>query len=162
MQDALTDTASGVLSWDPSAKTLEQHILDVIKMRTHHDRQRARRFSHESLDVLDLDAETTMMAEVEAMLLERSPGVPDDPIALATERLAKLRQLAIGDRTATRFLDALARGATSKADVLRLAELSSGAYVNARRRLRRLVDQLSSPPGRTSTPPQKEHEHAAR
>lgn len=162
VQDALTDTASGVLRWDPSAKMLERHILDVIKMRTHYDRKRGRRFSHESLDVLDVDGETTMMAEVEAALLERSSEAPGNPIALATERLAKLRQLATGDRTATRLLDALARGATSKADVLRLAELSNVAYVNARRRLRRLATQLSSPPGLTSTSPQKEHEHATR
>jgi hypothetical protein len=162
VQDALADTASGVLRWDPSVKTLEQHILDVIKTRTHYDRKRARRFPHESLDVLDLEGETTMMAEVEAALLDRSPEATDDPIDLTAERFAKLRQLAVDDRTVTRLLDALARGATSKADVLRLAELSSVAYVNARRRLRRLLPQLASLPGRTRTSPQKEHEHATR
>ena len=158
VQDALTDTTIGVLRWDPSTKTLQQHIQDVIKMRTHYDRKRAQRFPHESLDMLDADGETATMAEVEATLLDRSPEAPSEPVAL--ERLAKLRQLAAGDRAVLRLLDALARGATSKADVLRVAELSSVAYDNARRRLRRLVTQLSNPPGRPGTSPRQENEHA--
>lgn len=157
VQDALTDTTLGALRWDPSAKTLERHLQDVIKMRTNYDRKHARRFPHESIDVLDPDGESATMAEVEAALLERSYEAPAD-----TERLAKLRQLAVGDRTVVRLLDALARGATTKDDVLHLTELSSVAYDNARRRLHRLVTQLSRPPGRTSTSPRKEHEHATR
>jgi hypothetical protein len=162
VQDALTDTTIGVLRWDPSVKPLQQHIHDVIKVRTNHDRKRAQRFPHESIDVLDSDGEATTLAEVEATLLERSTEPPDDPVALAAERLAKLRQLAAGDRTVLRLINAFARGADSKADALRVAELSSVAYDNARRRLRRLVTQLSSPPSRTDTSPQKENEHATR
>src|SRR5262249_4911115 len=143
VQDALADTMIGVLRWDPSAKTLQQHIRDVIKMRTHYDRKRAQRFPHESLDMLDADGETATMAEVEAVFLERSPEALDESVRLTAERLAKLRQLATGDRTVIRLLDALARGVTDKADVVRVAELSSAAYDNARRRLRRLVIQLS-------------------
>ena len=160
VQDALSDTTIGVLRWDPSTKTLERHIQDVIKMRTNYDRKRARRFPHESIDVLDPEGESATLAEVEATLLERSSDTPAAPLVLAAERLAKLRQLAAGDRAVLRLLDALARGATCKADALRVAELSSVAYNNARRRLRRLVTQLSSRPGRTGTSPRKENEHA--
>jgi hypothetical protein len=158
VQDALSDTTIGVLRWDPSDKPLERHIHDVIKMRTNHDRERARRFPHESLDVLDPDEAAATMAEVDATLLERSRE--DNPVA--AERLARLRHIAAGDRTVVRLLDAIARGATTKDDVLHLTELSIVAYNNARRRLHRLVIQLSLPPGRTTTPPRKEHEHATR
>lgn len=160
VQDALTDTTIGVLHWDPSVKTLQRHIHDVIKMRTNHERKRARRFPHESIDALTPDGEAATMAEVEAALLERAPDTPDDPVALAAERMAKLRQLATGDRTVIRLLDALAVGATSRAEVMRVAELSSVAYDNARRRLRRLVTQISKQPDRTGTLLQKEIEHA--
>jgi hypothetical protein len=159
VQDALADTLIGVLHWDPSAKTLQRHLHDAIKMRTHHDRKRARRFPHESIDALTPDGEAEAIAEVDAALLERVPDAFDDPVALAAERVAKLRQLAAGDRIVLRLLDALAAGATSKADILRVADLSNVAYDNARRRLRRFVTQLSDQPSRTALLPQKETEH---
>lgn len=158
VQDALADTLIGVLHWDPSAKTLQRHLYDAIKMRTHHDRKRARRFPHESIDALTLDGEAEAMAEVDAALLERVPDAADD-VALAAERVAKLRQLVAGDRIVLRLLDALAAGATSKADIMRIAGLSNVAYDNARRRLRRFVTQLSDQPSRTALLPQKETEH---
>jgi hypothetical protein len=162
VQDALTDTACGVLQWDPRTKTLQQHIHDVIRMRTNWDRKRARRFPHESLDVLTADGEPEILAEADAALLERTHDASNDPAALATEYLAKLRQLATDDPTVLRLLDAFARGATSKADVMRFAGLSAVAYGNARRRLRRLVAQISSRSSRIGTlPPPKETEHAA-
>jgi len=68
VQDALGDTASGVLRWDPSTKTLEAHARDVIATRTYHDCRRARRFRHESVDVLASDAPRAVMAEIETML----------------------------------------------------------------------------------------------
>jgi hypothetical protein len=161
VQDALADTTIGVLHWDPNVKTLQRHIHDVVKMRTNYDRKRARRFPHESIDALTPDGEAATMAEVDAALLERAPDALGDSAALAAERVAKLRQLTPGDRPVTRLLDALASGATRKADVMRVAELSSVAYDNARRRLRRLVSQLSNQPGRAGTWLHQETEHAA-
>ena len=64
------------------------------------------------------------MAEVEAALQERVSDMPDDDAALAAHRVAKLRQLAAGDRTVIRLLDALASGAASKAEVICIAKLS--------------------------------------
>src|SRR5262249_37641694 len=136
-----------------------KHIHDVIKMRTHYDRKRARRFPHESIDALTPDGAAATMAEVEAALLERAPDAPNvldyapsDPVLVA-ERVAKLRQLAAGDRAVVRLLDALASGAISKTDVMRAAALSNVEYDNARRRLRRLVMQLSKRPGGTGSRP---------
>jgi hypothetical protein len=86
VQDVLADTLIGVLHWDPSAKTLQRHLHDAIKMRTHHDRKRARRFPHESIDALTPDGEAEAIAEVEAALLERMPDAVVDPVALAARR----------------------------------------------------------------------------
>jgi len=169
VQDALTDTTIGVLQWDPVDKPLQRHIHDVIRMRTNYDRKRMRRFPHESIDELTPEGESTTMAEVDAALLERAPdelgelGELGDPDALAAERVARLRQLATGDRNVLRLLDALVSsvGTISKADVMHAAELSSVAYDNARRRLRRFVAHLSDQPGRVSTWLPMEAEHAA-
>ena len=161
VQDALTDTAIGVLYWDPSAKTLQRHIHDAIKTRTNHDRAHALKFPHEGLEVLNPDGEAEILAEADAALLERAQIESDETTELAAERLARLRQLARTDRAVLRLLDAFAMNATSRADVMRIAGLSAVAYDNARRRLRRLVVQLSNQSSRVDISLPKETEHAA-
>ncbi len=161
VQDALTDTAIGVLYWDPSAKTLQRHIHDAIKTRTNHDRAHALKFPHEGLEVLNPDGESEVLAEVDAALLGRAEIESDETTELVAERLARLRQLASGDRAVLRLLDAFTVNASSKADVMRIAGLSAVAYDNARRRLRRLVVQLSNQSSRTDISLPKETEHAA-
>ena len=160
VQDALTDTATGVLYWDPSEKTLQAHIRDAIKTRTNHDRAHALKFPHEGLEVLNPDGEAEILAEADAALLERGQMESDEPTELAAERLARLRQLASGDRAVLQLLGAFAMNATSKANVMRIAGLSAVAYDNARRRLRRLVVQLSNQSSRADISLPKETEHA--
>jgi hypothetical protein len=162
VQDALTDTAIGVLYWDPSAKTLQRHIHDAIKTRTNHDHAHALKFPHEGLEVLNPDEESEILAEVDAVLLERAQVESDEPTEWAAERLARLRQIASGDRAVLRLLDAFAMNATSKADVMRIAGLSAVDYDNVRRRLRRLVVQLSNQSSRADISLPKETEHATR
>lgn len=144
VQDALTDTVLGVLHWDPAAKSFELHIRDAIRLRARRDRERARRFPHESIDEFTQDGESRMMAEADAALLDRAPNASGDTAVLDAERLAELRQLATDDHDVLGLLDAFAGGETSKVDVMRVAGLSGVAYHNARRRLARLVTQLST------------------
>ena len=132
------------LHWDPNVKTLERHVYDVIQMRTNYDLKRARKFRRESLDALTTDGEPSAMAEVDAALLDRASDASAETTARAAERMAALRQLATGDRLVLGLLDASASGATSKVDLMRITGFSSAEYLNGRRRLRRLVAQLSS------------------
>jgi DNA-directed RNA polymerase specialized sigma24 family protein len=143
VQDALADTTLGILCWDPGAKSLEAHIRDAIAARAHHDVRRARRFRHESVDVLATDAPRTMMAEIEASLHEHADDAEVDPVTRAAEVIAALRTLAAQDREVLLLLDAFAAGATDRKQVTKLTGLSSAAYRNARGRLSRLVAQLS-------------------
>jgi hypothetical protein len=142
VQDVLSDTVLGVLHWDPDAKSFELHIRDAIWMRARRDRAHARRFPHESIDALTPDGDSATMAEADAALLANAPCATAETVALAAEAMVELRKLASGDRPVLRLLDAFASGATSKADVMRVAKLSSAAYHNAHRRLARLVTQL--------------------
>ena len=50
VQNAAADTVQGILAWDPKQNSLEHHLRDVIKARTHHERARARRITHQPLD----------------------------------------------------------------------------------------------------------------
>src|SRR5215470_2906426 len=61
VQDVLGDTATGLLRWDLCAERLEDHIMDAIATRVHHEIARARRFPHVSLDG-DPDASSAILA----------------------------------------------------------------------------------------------------
>jgi hypothetical protein len=154
VQDALADTALGVLRWDPGAKSLEAHVRDAIAARAHHDRRHARRFPHESVDVLAADAPPTTMAEIEASLHQQTDEAEADPYARAAEVIAKLRTLAAQDQEVLLLLDAFAAGARDRKRVMEITGFSSAAYRNARSRLARLVAQLSQDDGprRQETP----------
>lgn len=142
VQDALADTTLGTLSWDPAAKSLEAHIRDAIATRTYHDRRRARRFRHESVDMLASDAPRSMMAEIEASLQSRTDHRHAELASHAADTITNLRKLAPQDRDVLLLLDAFRQGSTSRRDILRVTGLSAKAYHNARGRLGRLVAQL--------------------
>lgn len=146
VQDAIGDTALGVLRWDPTKESLKAHILDVIRTRTSHDYLHAHKFRHEQVDVLDGDADPDLVAEVEAALDDRAPSMDPELAVLATELLAQLRELAVSDPIVLRVLDAFASGAVTKADVMHDASLSDGEYHAARIRLGRLVAKLAADP----------------
>ena len=152
VQDALADTALGVLRWDPGAKSLEAHARDAIATRAHHDRRHARQFPHEPVDVLAADTPPTTMAEIEASLHQQTDEA--DPYARAAEVIAKLRTLAAQDQEVLLLLDAFAGGARDRKRVMEITGFSSAAYRNARSRLTRLVAQLSQDdgPSRQETP----------
>ena len=146
VQDAIADTALGVLRWDPPRESLKEHILDVIRTRTNHHYLHASRFRHERVDVLDGDTAPELVAEVETALDDRAPSSDPAVATLAVELLAELRKRAALDSSVLRMLDAFVCGAVTKADVMHDANLSDSEYHAARIRLGRLVRKLSSDP----------------
>lgn len=44
VQDVVGDTTTGLLRWDPGGEPLEDHVMDAIATRVHHEVARARRF----------------------------------------------------------------------------------------------------------------------
>jgi hypothetical protein len=142
VQDVLGDTTLGILRWDPGSESLEDHVMDAIATRVHHDVVRAKRFPHVSLDAADPDASRMTMAAAEASLLaEREASIAT--IALAEDSFSELWELAAEDPDILRLLGALAKGATCKADVRRVTDMSDHDYHAARRRLDRLIGRLS-------------------
>lgn len=149
VQSAIVDTLSGVVAWEPTAKSLRQHVEDVIRFRTRHDRAHARKFHHERIDAFADDSEKhAARGELEASLQhDRGGDGSTDAEMFAGEVIAKLRDLAARDRLVLRVLDAIAAGARSRADIMDFTELSQKTYRNARGRLRRLADQLDHQTG---------------
>jgi len=147
VQNALTDTMCGTLRWDPEAEGLEPYLITVIRLRARRDRRRVHHYHHVYIDAYDPGDPAMELADVEAALavepaaLTKSAEHEDEAI---TRTMTDLRERACGDPQARRFLNATYQGATTKAQIMRLAELTNTEYHNTRRRLARLVEQLTA------------------
>jgi hypothetical protein len=142
--NVVSDTAAGILRWNPEDESLEAHVLDAIWTRTNHDCARALRYRHESIDVFDPESPDTLIAEIEATLADNGPSFGFGHGAAPTERLARLRKLAGTDDThVLGMLDAFEADAITKADVMHFTGMSAKEYHAARSRLTRLVAKLS-------------------
>lgn len=142
--NVISDTAAGVLHWNPQVESLEAHVLDAIWTRTNHDCARALRYRHEPVDVFDPEAPRTLIAEIEATLADGVPSLWFGHSAESTERLARLRELVGADDThVLDMIDAFEAGATTKADVIHFTGMLAKEYHAARNRLTRLVAKLS-------------------
>jgi hypothetical protein len=134
--DALGDTLEGIVAWDPARVPLEVHVHEVIKSRTRHLRIHARRFQRASLS----DPSRATLVEVEASLAA-TVDPAREPIGDAV--LAELRALAANDADVLRLLAAYAEGVMKKVHVMRVTQMTSRVYERTRKRMNRLVDQLS-------------------
>jgi len=154
VQDVLTDTLFGVLTWDPAAVPLEVHVICAIRCRTKNDRLRALRFRHQSLDALagsdasagpgrDAAAAATM-CEVEASLAATHGAPSPESLTFSNEVLDHVRGLAARDAAILRILDAIELGASEPAEIMSVASMSEKTYKKARLRLGRIVEQLSN------------------
>ena len=141
VQNIASDTVQGVLSWNPKRKALEQHLRDAVKVRTHHDRKRASRFTHQPIDPSTTEGRATI-SEVDEALLGRASDV--DALHSAEVDARELLELAKDDAGVLAIVQARIDGASSKREVIRASGLSSSEYHNARRRLVTYLEQLSS------------------
>lgn len=148
VQDVLTDTLFGVLTWDPAVVPLEVHVFGAIRSRTKNDRIRALRFRHQSLDAIGAGdsspALAAAMREVESTLAQTHHAPSPESLTFSGEVLDHVRGLAARDRDILRILDAIAVGASEPAEIMSLASMSEKTYKKARLRLGRVVDQLSN------------------
>jgi hypothetical protein len=150
--NVISDTAAGILRWDPAAQSLEAHVLDAISRRSNHDCSRALRYRHEPFEAFDLEAPGALIEEVEAKLADAVPGLWFGLELDPTERIQRLRELAEPDDVhVSRILDAFEAGNATKSDIMRFAGLSGLEYDAARKRLTRLAAKLS--PGDLSDRP---------
>ena len=143
VQDVLTDTLFGVLTWDPAAMPLATHVLKAIRSRSHHDSVRAGKFQHRSIDAFDPRVEASaVMVEVESSLLFDQYTPSAEALTFSDEVIAHVRRLAANDRPVLRMLDAIDLGATERPEIMQLAKMSPKTYHKAHIRLSRLVERL--------------------
>jgi DNA-directed RNA polymerase specialized sigma24 family protein len=138
VQDVLVDTLLGTRAWNPSRCSLGWHVLGAIDSRIGHELHRAKDRPHFSLEVLD----ETLAAAVEDALAAANPASNAEDALMATWVLAKLRELAAGDREVLVLLDAICAGIVERADVMYATGMSLREYDAARNRMDRLVEEL--------------------
>lgn len=100
---------------------------------------------HYSMDATgddDSDDDDGILGEVEERLFEQSPTSSTDERVFGHELVAKLRELASGDRDVLRLIEAYCAGASERGDAIAIARLPPAAYEAARNRLDRLVQEL--------------------
>ena len=142
VQIALTDTLRGLIRWNPGTAELEPFLISVIRLRARRDRKIAARYEHVFIDALDPD--DAAFADFEASLAAGIGGAEQtDPLTM-DRTIAALLALLPADPHAQRFLDAVRQGATTKPQIMRLGALTDSEFRNARRRLGRLLAQLTS------------------
>jgi hypothetical protein len=138
VQAAIVDTLIGVVVWDPASYSLEAHILNTIKSRCHHDRDRAIGAPHLPFDPND-SAESLRVAEV----LRDGVEETGDPAEHAERCLDMLREIAVRrkDGEVLAMLDCFGRGELKLGDVASKG-WRANRWRNAKRRLERYAGLL--------------------
>lgn len=139
VQDAIGDTWSGVLRWDPQRCTLEHHLIRAIQSRSDKHRKHAKENPHDAIG--DFTG-ASHAAEVSASNMCGDPEEAAQRL-YSRETMALVRSLTADDKQVTRVLDAYEAGATTKEDVIAFAKMRDRTYHNAHIRLKRIVRALT-------------------
>lgn len=142
---ALGDTWTGVLAWDPSAKTLFAHLKDAIKYRVRNGAKLTRkRRKHDELDE-DERGETfsgQIAAGAIVPTVETTDQRQEQLSEVADEVIERLSSHALNDPDVLSLLAALAKRIVDRNDVLEETGMNVPELNNAWRRLGRIVREL--------------------
>lgn len=138
LQDALTDTWLGDVTWDPTKAPLDLHLKRVIRSRTTMLMKHHTKFPRVAAHAPRLELEREMSAVIEG---ERSGSV-GDLSGFMDGVVGTLYMLAAEDDDVLRILDCFSEGQVERKDILRASGMTATTYHNARRRLLALVERL--------------------
>lgn len=139
--DAIADTLTGAVIWD-RRYPLSHHLCSVVRTRTSNQIKRAKRLAHVSLELL---SEGDVIVAVKSIEGDHAPTRPDTLIESAQvvrKLYLAVRERAARDTSLSMLLDAYAMGFVKRREVMKLTGLSLGEFVNARRRLDRMLGSV--------------------
>lgn len=134
-QDAISDTFSGDVKWDPSKVPLEVHLKRTIRSRSAARVEHLIQFPEDRVGTLKLEMETKISRAMET-------GHSNDLTSYVDEIVAKLYELASDDTEVIEILECFANGKVERSDVMRATGMDKLVYHNARRRMVRFVEDL--------------------
>lgn len=138
-QDAITDTWTGDVTWDPYKAPLDLHLKRVIRSRTSMMMKHLTRFPRVSTYGAKLDLELEMS---ESLAADRACERGVDLRGYVDDVIGALYQLAAGDDAVTKILDCFGQGVLDRRDIVRTTGMPAPTYDTARRRLLKLVESL--------------------
>lgn len=138
-QDAITDTWTGDVTWDPHKAPLDLHLKRVIRSRTSMTMKHLTRFPRVSAYCATLGLEIEMS---ESMAANRASEHGVDLHGCVDDVISALYRLAAGDDTVMKILDCFGQGMLDRRDIVRAADMPAPTYDSARRRLLALVERL--------------------
>jgi len=136
VHDAITDTLYGVVAWDRRI-AIELHLYNVVKRRISNRIRRARKQVHVSLDA-STDEEDTLAVAGRDSVPEASLG----RVQVTHQLYRTVRELVAGDTALLSILDAYKVEVTQRRAVMAMTGLGLPEFVNARRRLDRVLATL--------------------
>lgn len=139
LQDALTDTWLGDVTWDPAKAPLDLHLKRVIRSRTAATMKHLTRFPRVAAHAPGLGLEREMSDVMEA---ERASEQAVDLGSFVEGVVGTLYMLAAEDDDVLQILDCFSKGLVDRRDILRDSGMTATTYHNARRRLMALVERL--------------------
>lgn len=139
VQDAIGDTWSGLLRWEPERCSLEMHLVRAVNSRADKHRKHARNNPH---DAIGDGTGASRAAEQAASSLVGDPEHAARRV-YSREAMAQIRAEEAGDHAVLRVLDAYDTGALIKDDVIALTKMKACTYHNAHVRLMRIVRGLT-------------------
>jgi hypothetical protein len=138
--DALADTWIGTqVSWDPTRRTLLEHIRYLIRSRAWKDRESARQRPHVSID---WDSVAAIEANEPNWHAASQLACPPLMGRVTTALITELQGLASDDEEVLAILGAWRAGLSDREDVLDYTGLSAEAYRNARARVTYLLRKV--------------------
>lgn len=145
MHEAIVATLGGEASWDPSAVSLLDHLIGVIRWKTRNTERRRAKYKERSLNDSGEDTSSDgHRLENDVTLRDLPPSVDRIAAMRAAAALvtSEIGPLAHGDTDVLRLLAAIEAGA-GPGDLIHASGLRPAKYRNARRRLTRLTERLS-------------------
>lgn len=149
VQQALSDTWSGVAGWEPSETPLLDHVRDLIKQRTYNERRSLKVRTYVSLHApmrAANDEVSGTLLTIEEQLTEAHVARRGINRVLLTDVfdrvLTELHRLAARDEKARAILGCWASGISEPADVMTLTGLSDAEFGRARKRILYLARHL--------------------
>lgn len=139
LQDALEDTWTGELTWDPKEAPLDLHLKGAIRSRTTAMMKHLKRFPRVGANAPRGDLEREIS---DALTLERTNTPAPDLAAYAEGVVGTLTMLAAGDDEVERILECFGNGLLDRRDIVRETGMTTRTYHNARRRLMGLVERI--------------------
>jgi len=142
LNNVLMKLLEGKLTWDPDRVNLEGFLLASMSREITHEVRHATRFPHASIDDETRNQEQLEEEASNALAAQRESRNEESVEPCWSLFVREMRTRAARDAGVLAIVDAYAKGATTRADVMRLTGMSKAAYHAAYQRMVRVAKKL--------------------